>query len=158
VLAGTPDRHDGEWLRVTQYGSCTIKVRTVAELERYVSLAELEPHGLAPGAEAARVRMGPWPWPGRRRVPGAHSASLVRYSCSARAVTEDLGDLLMLVTVFGEDHRGACPLARPPSSSGRSCPPAHPIKNKTSLSTMLNPFTVCPKAFSPVHVIPSTFT
>lgn len=46
VLAGTPDRHDGEWLRVTQYGSWVADVRTVAELAQWFPLADLEPDGL----------------------------------------------------------------------------------------------------------------
>jgi hypothetical protein len=42
--------HDGEWLRVCQYGYWTANVKTVAELERWFPLAELEPDALAPVA------------------------------------------------------------------------------------------------------------
>lgn len=42
-LTGTPNHHDGQWLRVCQYGSWTADVRTVDELAQYVDLAELEP-------------------------------------------------------------------------------------------------------------------
>lgn len=45
-LTGTPDRHDGEWFRVTQYGSWVADVRTVAELARWFPLGDLEPDGL----------------------------------------------------------------------------------------------------------------
>jgi len=42
----TPDHHDGEWLRVCQFGCYVTDVRTPAELERYFPLAELEPNSL----------------------------------------------------------------------------------------------------------------
>ena len=42
-LTGTPDHHDGTWLRVCLYGSFVADVRTPAELERYFPLDELEP-------------------------------------------------------------------------------------------------------------------
>jgi len=41
-LTGTPDRHDGTWIRVTHYGSWVADVRSVAELERYFPVASLE--------------------------------------------------------------------------------------------------------------------
>jgi hypothetical protein len=41
-LSGTPDNHDGEWFRVCQFGWWTADVRTIAELERWFPLAELE--------------------------------------------------------------------------------------------------------------------
>jgi hypothetical protein len=46
TLSGTPDHHDGEWLRVSFHGFHIADVRTVAELERWFPLAELEPDGL----------------------------------------------------------------------------------------------------------------
>jgi hypothetical protein len=49
-LTGTPDRRDGEWLRVTQYGSWVADVRSVADLERYFPLASLGPEVLARAA------------------------------------------------------------------------------------------------------------
>jgi hypothetical protein len=48
-LTGT-DGRDGEWLRVCQHGWWTADVRTVAELERWFPLAELEPDGLSAAA------------------------------------------------------------------------------------------------------------
>lgn len=45
TLEGTPDRRDGTWIRVTQYGVWTADVRTVAELEQFFPLGELEPDG-----------------------------------------------------------------------------------------------------------------
>jgi hypothetical protein len=42
-LTGTPDHHDGEWFRVSQYGAWTADVRTVGELAQYIELADLEP-------------------------------------------------------------------------------------------------------------------
>jgi hypothetical protein len=49
-LSGTPDKRDGEWLRVCQHGFWTADVQTVAELERWFPLASLEPEGLVPAA------------------------------------------------------------------------------------------------------------
>lgn len=46
-LSGTPDNHDGEWLRVSQYGWWTADVRSVAELGQWFALADLEPDGLS---------------------------------------------------------------------------------------------------------------
>jgi len=42
-LSGTPDRHDGEWIRVRQHGCWVADVRSVREIERWIRLAELEP-------------------------------------------------------------------------------------------------------------------
>ncbi len=41
-LACTPDRHDGEWLRIRHLGWYIRDTRSIAELEQYVSLADLE--------------------------------------------------------------------------------------------------------------------
>lgn len=41
-LTGTPDRHDGEWFRLRYLGYHVHDVRSIAELARYVPLAELE--------------------------------------------------------------------------------------------------------------------
>jgi hypothetical protein len=47
-LEGTPNRRDGTWLRVTQYGAWTADIGSVAELAQWFPLAELEPEdGLA---------------------------------------------------------------------------------------------------------------
>lgn len=46
-LTGTPDHHDGEWLRVKQYGIWTADVRTIPELQQWVDLSELEPDWLS---------------------------------------------------------------------------------------------------------------
>jgi hypothetical protein len=46
-LTGTPDHRDGEWLRVRHHGFCVSDVRSVAELEQWFPLAELEPDALA---------------------------------------------------------------------------------------------------------------
>ncbi len=42
-LSSTPDHRDGEWLRVGLHGVHVADVRTVAELEQWFPLAELEP-------------------------------------------------------------------------------------------------------------------
>jgi hypothetical protein len=49
-LEGARARPAGEWLRVTQYGWWTADVRTVAELEQWFPLAELEEHALVAAA------------------------------------------------------------------------------------------------------------
>jgi hypothetical protein len=46
-LNGTSENSDGERLRVCQYGFFTSDVRTVAELERFFPVAELEEDGLS---------------------------------------------------------------------------------------------------------------
>ena len=59
-LSDTSGNHDGEWLRVRYHGYHVADVRSVAELERYVPLGELEADALAgrraPAAWAARMR------------------------------------------------------------------------------------------------------
>jgi hypothetical protein len=42
ILTCTPNRHDGEWLRIRYCGYFVHDARTISELERYVSLAELQ--------------------------------------------------------------------------------------------------------------------
>jgi hypothetical protein len=42
-LSGTPDHHDGDWLRVCYFGSYVADVRTPEELTRYFPLSDLEP-------------------------------------------------------------------------------------------------------------------
>lgn len=44
-LTVTPNKHDGEWLRVRQFGYFEAGVRSVADLERWSPPAELEPDG-----------------------------------------------------------------------------------------------------------------
>lgn len=46
-LSGTPDRHDGQWLRARRHGAWTADVRTVGELEQWFSLGSLERETLA---------------------------------------------------------------------------------------------------------------
>jgi hypothetical protein len=41
-LTATSDNRDGEWLRVHRDGFCVAEVRTVAELNDYLDLADLE--------------------------------------------------------------------------------------------------------------------
>lgn len=53
TLVGTPDRRDGTWLRVTQFGAWTADVGSVAELERFFPLSDLEPDDGSLAAEAA---------------------------------------------------------------------------------------------------------
>jgi hypothetical protein len=45
-LSMTPDRHDGEWIRVRRFGFWIQDVRSVEELAQLVPLADLEPYGL----------------------------------------------------------------------------------------------------------------
>jgi hypothetical protein len=47
ALSATPDRNDGERLKVTYCGFFVALVRTVAELEQWFPVAELEPETLA---------------------------------------------------------------------------------------------------------------
>jgi hypothetical protein len=45
-LADTSGNHDGEWLRIRYHGYHVTDVRSIAELERYIPLRELEADGL----------------------------------------------------------------------------------------------------------------
>ncbi len=45
--SGTPDNRDGQQLRVRYHGFYVADVRTVAELEQWFPLADLEPDGLS---------------------------------------------------------------------------------------------------------------
>jgi hypothetical protein len=56
-LSCTPDKTDGERLRLTQYGSWVADVRTVGELERWIDLADLEPDLVAWDAKAMLSRV-----------------------------------------------------------------------------------------------------
>jgi hypothetical protein len=49
-LTGTPDHHDGQWIRVSQYGFWVADVRTITGLERWFPLAELTKETLKPAA------------------------------------------------------------------------------------------------------------
>jgi hypothetical protein len=55
----TPDRHDGEWLRVGRFGCWIADVRAVEDLARHFCLADLELDRLLLQAPAAG-----WSWPG----------------------------------------------------------------------------------------------
>src|SRR5215469_17637607 len=55
-LSDTSGNHDGEWLRVRYHGFHVADVRSVAELERYFPLGELEADALA---SAGPGRHGP---------------------------------------------------------------------------------------------------
>jgi hypothetical protein len=47
-LSGTPDHHDGQWLRLRHCGFYLADVRAVTDLEHYVPLTELlDDDGLA---------------------------------------------------------------------------------------------------------------
>ena len=46
-LTGTPDRHDGQWLRICYCNYWVADVRSIAELEQWFPLADLEPDALA---------------------------------------------------------------------------------------------------------------
>ena|SRR5215813_12913573 len=57
-LSDTSGNHDGEWLRVRYHGYHVADVRSVAELERYFPLGELEADALAPRRAPASERPG----------------------------------------------------------------------------------------------------
>jgi hypothetical protein len=48
-LTCTPDRHDGEWLRLRYLGYHIHNARSVMELESYIRLSELEDSSRRPG-------------------------------------------------------------------------------------------------------------
>ena len=82
-LSDTSGNHDGEWLRVRYHGYHVADVRSVAELERYFPLGELEADALArrrplDRAVAVAVQQSDGAWPhavrgGRRRRSGSSS-------------------------------------------------------------------------------------
>jgi hypothetical protein len=63
-LSATPDRNDGERLKVTYYGFFVAIVRTVAELEQWFALSDLEPDTLISCPERAGWSDPPPPAPG----------------------------------------------------------------------------------------------
>lgn len=65
-LSATPDRNDGERLKVTYYGSFVAVVRTVAELEQWFTLSDLEPETLISCPERAGWSDPPPPGSGKR--------------------------------------------------------------------------------------------
>src|SRR5690242_698547 len=80
-LSGTPDRHDGEWIRVIYCSTWVADVRTILDLERYIALTELIDddgvrHRIATRTELARrgATMGPpaRPAPQAKRALAAH--------------------------------------------------------------------------------------
>jgi len=110
-LSATPDRNDGERLKVTYCGFFVALVRTVAELERWFLLTDLEPETLIPGHHGihgplaradhrrgvccGRARSGPvdgatdTQGPGRRRLAGgvcrtAHHRRSTRHGWRSR--------------------------------------------------------------------------
>jgi hypothetical protein len=83
TLVGTPDRRDGTWLRVTQFGAWTADVGSVAELERFFPLSDLEPDDgrLVAGARLGgrRARLG-----GRRALAGDPGAAAMPIGAPSR--------------------------------------------------------------------------
>jgi hypothetical protein len=66
-VIATPDGHDGESFRVTQHGCWVGYARSVAELEQYVDLAELEPELVDDVCDLLRAgSLLPPDWRGRR--------------------------------------------------------------------------------------------
>jgi hypothetical protein len=57
-LSATPDRNDGERFKVTYYGFFVALVSTVAELEQWLALSDLEPETLI-----LRRKCAGWPGP-----------------------------------------------------------------------------------------------
>ena len=53
-LTCTPDRHDGEWLRIRHLGYYIRDTRNIAVLEQYVSLADLQADALAAATASPR--------------------------------------------------------------------------------------------------------
>ena len=49
-LTGTPDKHDGPWLRLRQFGYWVADIREVSEIEHWFPLADLEQEVLTPAA------------------------------------------------------------------------------------------------------------
>ena len=81
-LSAMPDRNDGECLKVTYCGFFVALVRTVAELEQWFVLSDLEPETLIPrrvstpvcGGRSSDCLYMAWPsrrGSGRTRVAGA---------------------------------------------------------------------------------------
>jgi hypothetical protein len=71
-LSCTPDRHDGEWVRVRFCGVWMADVRTIPDLELYVGLAELvDDDGLRhrPATRAELARRGRMARPASRPAP-----------------------------------------------------------------------------------------
>src|SRR5262249_35163427 len=100
-LTGTPDRHDGEWIRVRFCGFCLADVRTVADLESYVVLAELVDDDGVRHLPVSRDELARRGRRGRssRRVSGPGDSTI-----GAR--------LARLMELYGPGGRAACRSAR----------------------------------------------
>jgi hypothetical protein len=108
TLVGTPDRRDGTWLRVTQFGAWTADVGSVAELERFFPLSDLEPDD---GRLAAEARLG-----GRRalvgeRGPGDMAPPSAASRCALRptAAASDSTACAVAMTAARRTHPCLCP-------------------------------------------------
>jgi hypothetical protein len=81
-LSDTSGNHDGEWLRVSYHGYHVADVRSVAELERYFPLGELEADALAPRRaprrHVAHSRLAAW----AARMAGGPRAAATQISSS----------------------------------------------------------------------------
>jgi hypothetical protein len=86
-LVLTPDKHDGEWMRVNYRGWHVADVRDVAELVRWFDLGGLEPDGL--------TRPGPYRPPcitGQlRQAVGSPATPRRQASLGVRSPTRTIG-------------------------------------------------------------------
>ena len=101
-LADTSGNHDGEWLRIRYHGYHVTDVRSIAELERYIPLGDLEADGLVrPDYRACR----------EYRVPprGIGRTFWFTWSCPARSLT-----------CSDQDELEVAQMLRPASTASRS--------------------------------------
>lgn len=96
-LTGTPDRHDGEWIRVRYCGFCLIDVRTIPDLERHVALVELVDDDGMRHQPTSRDELARY---GRRRGSSSQVTSKVRS-------TEIRARLARLLELYGLDSPAA---------------------------------------------------
>jgi hypothetical protein len=87
-LSGTPDKRDGEWIRVRYFGFHVADVRSVTDLGQWFALADLEPEALALAAshpdpnvgsgvlDVLRHHIGGERWDSNPRHPGPQPGAL----------------------------------------------------------------------------------
>jgi hypothetical protein len=74
-LTCTPDRRDGEWLRIRYLGYYVHDARSVMELERYIPLSELEDALRQPGLSSVVFQTNPCLCSQRAELPCLLSSS-----------------------------------------------------------------------------------
>ena len=99
-LSATPDRNDGERLKVTYCGFFVALVHTVAELERWFPLADFRPEMLALRRHLEHGLAGPARAVGTTRESAAARQARNAHSCAASSRSRPVPTLSVLSGTF----------------------------------------------------------